>query len=268
MAWSWWNRASTGSAPRTWRAEGIPGALARHAGVPGFDQARLSAAHVLCVGAGGLIGHVAPALARKGVGALTIIDDDDVEPSNLNRQFFHAADVGRNKAEALAGRLLPICTAATRITAVPAAFEAAARGLVVGRADVAVVGVDNDAARLAASRFFRAATTPVVFCAVSADADHGYVLVQAPDGPCPACLMPDVSAGTRPCPGTPAVIDILQAIGALATYAIDACLMARATSWNYRRFSLNRPAEDGAAAIPRRPACPNCGADLEHYQIA
>src|ERR1035437_5715026 len=67
----------------------VEGALDRHQGIPGFDQERYSRAHVICIGAGGLIGGVAPNLARKGIGAITILDHDEVEITNLNRQRFY-----------------------------------------------------------------------------------------------------------------------------------------------------------------------------------
>ena len=48
------------------------------------------------------------------------------------------------------------------------------------------------------------------------------------DGPCIACLFPDMVNDDRyPCPGTPAIADILQALGALAVYAVDTLLMKR-----------------------------------------
>src|SRR5215468_10743613 len=85
----------------------IPGALDRQQRIAGFDQAVYSKSRVLCIGAGGLIGHIAPTLVRKGIGAITILDDDVVEPSNLNRQRFYFKDIGQNKAYALAETSLP-----------------------------------------------------------------------------------------------------------------------------------------------------------------
>src|SRR5712691_4919092 len=85
----------------------IPGAEDRQKKIPGFDQAVYSRGRVLCIGAGGLISHIAPTLVRKGIGAITLLDDDIVEVSNLNRQRFYIEDVGENKALALAGNLLP-----------------------------------------------------------------------------------------------------------------------------------------------------------------
>lgn len=52
-------------------------------------------------GVGGIGSNVAVNLVRSGVGALTLVDFDRVEPSNLNRQFYFADQVGRYKVDAL-----------------------------------------------------------------------------------------------------------------------------------------------------------------------
>ncbi len=71
--------------------------------------ARLAAAHVAVVGLGGVGSWTAEALARCGVGALTLIDLDHVAPSNINRQI-HALDstLGQAKVEAMAQRVREI----------------------------------------------------------------------------------------------------------------------------------------------------------------
>jgi len=235
----------------------IPGALDRHASVPGFDQDRLSSAHVLCVGAGGLISHIAPTLVRKGVGTLTVLDDDEVEVSNLNRQLFYSDDIGKNKALALVKNLQRECTFPTKLRGIAMRLETAIDANVDLACNVAVVGVDNNPARILASRLFRAMGAPTIFCAVSALADHGYVFVQEPDGPCIGCLFPDVANDNRyPCPGTPAMSDVLQIVGALAVYAVDTCLMARPRGWNLRRVYLQDGASDCSAML--RKMCPSC----------
>lgn len=58
-----------------------------------------------------------PYPGSQGIGALTILDDDLVEPSNLNRQRFYPKDLGHNKAHALAENLLPECVHTTLLTA-------------------------------------------------------------------------------------------------------------------------------------------------------
>lgn len=72
-------------------------------------QARLTAAHVIVFGLGGVGSYVAECLARAGVGELTLVDSDTVALSNLNRQL-EALDstVGLPKAEAVARRIRDI----------------------------------------------------------------------------------------------------------------------------------------------------------------
>lgn len=71
---------------------------ARHS--PNVHRA-VKSAHVAVLGLGGLGSNVAVMLARLGVGHLTIIDYDRVEPSNLNRQSYFIDDIGKLKCDAL-----------------------------------------------------------------------------------------------------------------------------------------------------------------------
>ncbi len=69
----------------------------------------LELAHVAVFGLGGVGGHAVEALARSGVGALTLIDGDTVSPSNLNRQLLATrSTIGRQKAEVMRERVLDI----------------------------------------------------------------------------------------------------------------------------------------------------------------
>jgi tRNA A37 threonylcarbamoyladenosine dehydratase len=69
-------------------------------------MARLAAAKVLVVGVGGVGGWCAEALVRSGVGSITLMDDDVVAPSNLNRQCAATSgSVGEVKVEAMKARL-------------------------------------------------------------------------------------------------------------------------------------------------------------------
>ncbi len=82
---------------------------ARHLTLPqiGVDgQSQLKASRVFCVGAGGLGSPALLYLAAAGIGHLSIIDDDNIERSNLQRQILHAdEDVGASKAESAMLRL-------------------------------------------------------------------------------------------------------------------------------------------------------------------
>src|SRR6202040_4353663 len=69
-------------------------------------QRRLKAAHVLCIGAGGLGSPAALYLAAAGVGKIGLVDFDNVDLSNLQRQILHGTkDVGRKKLESARDRL-------------------------------------------------------------------------------------------------------------------------------------------------------------------
>lgn len=75
------------------------------------DQAldKLKSSHVLVFGVGGVGGYVVEALVRGGVGELTVVDDDVVSVSNLNRQIIALnSTVGRAKVEVIAERALDI----------------------------------------------------------------------------------------------------------------------------------------------------------------
>src|SRR5947199_8842902 len=72
-------------------------------------QRRLKAARILCIGAGGLGSPAALYLAAAGVGTIGIVDFDDVDLSNLQRQILHGTkDVGRAKLESARDRLRDI----------------------------------------------------------------------------------------------------------------------------------------------------------------
>lgn len=73
------------------------------------EQSRLARAHVLVAGLGGVGSYCAEALARAGVGRLTLVDHDVVALSNLNRQLpALLSTVGQSKAELMAARIRDI----------------------------------------------------------------------------------------------------------------------------------------------------------------
>jgi hypothetical protein len=121
------------------------------------------------------------------------------------------------------------------------------------------VGVDNNPTRVVASRFFRQAGIPALFTAVSRDANHGHVFVQKPGEACFGCLFPkSVNDENWPCPGTPAVKDILKVVAGICVYAVDSLLMPRLRTWNYKSVYLDGfPGNDWE--VERRKDCELCG---------
>lgn len=136
-------------------------------GVGGPGQAKLKAARVLVVGAGGLGSPLIQYLAAAGVGALGIVDDDRVSLSNLQRQVLHGTpDLHRGKAESAAAaiaRLNPhvaVETHALRLT------EANAEAL-AARYDIVADGSDNFDTRYAVSDACFRAGKPLVTASVN-----------------------------------------------------------------------------------------------------
>ncbi len=85
--------------------------------------ARLKASSVLIVGIGGVGSYAAEAVARAGIGRITLMDGDSVQPSNLNRQLVAlTSTIGRNKAEVMAERIKDI-DPGTEVTALPRFYK-------------------------------------------------------------------------------------------------------------------------------------------------
>jgi tRNA A37 threonylcarbamoyladenosine dehydratase len=106
--------------------------LDRTARLLGLDAVeRLAAAHVVVLGIGGVGTFTAEALARAGVGRLTLVDGERIEETNANRQL-HALDgaFGRLKAEEMAARLARVHPGA-RVEAVPERYDDASASRIV-----------------------------------------------------------------------------------------------------------------------------------------
>ena len=102
--------------------------------------ARLRKLHVAVYGLGGVGGWCAEALLRSGVGRLTLVDDDVVQPSNLNRQCCATAKtLGMKKADAMKARLLEIDPEA-EVTAISERFVP---GMKPVACDVIVDAIDS-----------------------------------------------------------------------------------------------------------------------------
>ncbi len=233
--------------------------------ITGFCQASLTGAAGTLIGAGGLGSEVGEGLCRKAVGRLCIFDHDVVDHTNLNRQHFFPPDIGQNKAISLVRNLAPHCHGGTILEGYPISFEDAVALRLNLSATFVVCGVDNAAARVAVSKYYRRLGTPVIFIAVDLLAECGHVFVQegAPNAPCFGCAFPKSLAAVKaPC-FVPASKDILKAIAGFALYAVDSVLMDRKRNWNFRRIHLAGFAPDVLLNIERNSECPLCGKHQE-----
>ena len=166
----------------------------RHLSLPGFGlegQRRLRAASVLVIGAGGLGAPILNYLAAAGVGSITIIDDDVVEASNLQRQIIHRdADVGRSKVASAADAVhrldpsLEVRTIEGRLTPENALDLFADH-------DVVLDGADNFATRYLSNDAAELTGTPLVWGTIFRFAGQVSTFVPG-HGPMLRDLFPDI----------------------------------------------------------------------------
>ena len=127
---------------------------ARHIVLPqvgGAGQLRLKDARIAIVGAGGIAGGVLPALVGAGIGHLTIVDDDRVELSNLQRQPIYGSDqIGERKAD-LAARFAGKRNPHVKVRAIVDRIDVDNADAILSGHDIVVDGTDNFATRLIVS---------------------------------------------------------------------------------------------------------------------
>jgi molybdopterin/thiamine biosynthesis adenylyltransferase len=160
--------------------------------IGGEGQAKLLAASIAVVGAGGVGCPAIQYLAAAGVGHVRIIDDDVVTLDNLQRQIlFGTEDIGRPKAEAAAAAVARL-NPDVRAEPIRARVGRPSVADLLGGFDLVVDGCDNFATRLPVSDFCTAARIPLVSAAV------GQFQVQVgtwrgwePGRPCYRCFVGD-----------------------------------------------------------------------------
>lgn len=176
---------------------------ARHRVLAGFGddaQRRLAAAHVAVIGAGGLGSPAILALAAAGVGTITVIDDDDVDLSNLQRQVLHGVeDVGRPKV-ASATRAAAALSPDTRVRAVRERLDDDNADRLLADAHIVVDGSDTFETRAVVAAACERLDVPLVWGVVQEF--HAQVTVFWPGapggGPALSDLYPSEQVGTPP----------------------------------------------------------------------
>lgn len=156
-------------------------------------QQTLLDSHVTILGCGGLGSPAAGYLAAMGIGKLTLIDDDRVELSNLQRQIlFETADIGEPKAAAAENRINEINSDTYVRTCFEKLTEANAAELIAD-ADVVIDGSDNFTTRIALHDACARAGKPLIYAAISGFSAQlttfkSYLGVAHP---CLHCFMPE-----------------------------------------------------------------------------
>jgi molybdopterin/thiamine biosynthesis adenylyltransferase/rhodanese-related sulfurtransferase len=225
-------------------------------------QRRLSKAKVLCIGAGGLGSPVALYLAAAGIGKLGLVDFDDVDLSNLQRQILHGTkDVGRKKLDSARDRLSDM-NPNVEIKTHEARFTSANALEIVSDYDVVVDGSDNFPTRYLSNDVCVFAKKPNVYGSVFRFDGQTTVFAPHLGGPCYRCLFPE-----PPPPGSvpncaqagvlgvlPGIVGTIQANEAIKLILgvgeplIGRLLYFDALKMKFREFNLRRD-----------PECPVCG---------
>ncbi len=154
-------------------------------------QQRLLASHALVIGAGGLGSPVALYLATAGVGQITLVDDDTVDLTNLQRQIAHtAARIGQPKVNSAAVAMTEINPDAV-VNTLQIRADAALLDRLVSAADVVIDCCDNFATRQAVNRACVTHAKPLVSgAAIGFDGQISVYDTRDADAPCYACLFP------------------------------------------------------------------------------
>jgi molybdopterin-synthase adenylyltransferase len=233
----------------------------RFGGIGESGQEALLAAHAVIAGCGALGTFHAAALARAGVGRITIIDRDYVESSNLQRQWlFEESDAaeGLPKAAAAARRIAAINSGVDVLPRIADLTPATAEDL-LGGADVIVDGMDNFEARFLINDFAVSRGIPWIYGA--AVGSYGLAMPVIPGKTaCLRCVYPEPPAGVQPTCETAGVLNVI--VSAIASVQVADALKiltgqavtARITTmdlWSGGIRQIDAPARD--------PECPCCG---------
>ena len=230
--------------------------------IGGAGQQRLLESHAVLVGAGGIGAPAIQYLAAAGVGRLTLIDNDDVALSNLQRQVLFATDdIGQPKVEA-AEVAVALLNPEVRVTGRQVRLTADNAAELLAGADVVVDGSDNFATRLAVADAARALRIPLVSAPVGQfDGQLAVFRGWEADKPCYRCLVghdpdrPDMSCADQgvlgALTGMLGSLAAIEAIRAIVPFGADPAgtlLLLDALNFRFRTIGL-----------PKDPGC-GCGA--------
>jgi len=179
-------------------------------------QERLLSARVLVVGLGGLGSPLALYLTAAGIGHLTLVDDDRVEASNLQRQVLHGqADIDRAKTDSAADRLRAL-NPAVELSLIEGRLEGERLDTAVANVDLVVDGTDNLATRYALNEACLQHGKPwVSAAAIRFEAQVTCFDPRRDDSPCYRCLWPDAEELELNCAENGVIAPLVGSIGAL-----------------------------------------------------
>ena len=232
--------------------------------LPAFDvegQQRLLDATVLIVGLGGLGSPVSMYLAAAGVGHLILVDDDEVDLSNLQRQIVHTeATVGISKVES-AARTLAALNHDTKITCITRRIdEVALRELVQQGVDLVIDACDNFSTRFMINRVCVDAHVPLVSgAAIRLEGQVAVFDSRRDNSPCYQCLYRGGDDEQMSCARNGVLAPLVGVIGSMQ--AIEAIKVLSGLGQDLAGRLLLFDAFGSQwreLRLPRDPQCPVC----------
>ena len=224
-------------------------------------QERLWASRVLLVGLGGLGSPIAMYLAASGVGHLVLVDHDEVDLSNLQRQIVHTtASLGEPKVRS-AARTLAGLNPEVRVDGLERALTGGTLRREVAAADVVVEATDNFEARRALNRACIDAGRPLVSGAViRMEGQVAVYRLDRPDGPCYECLHGAVTAPPGTCADSGVLGSVAGIIGTVQATEVVKTLLGIGEDLDGRVLVLDAlRMEWQSIRLRRNPRCPACG---------
>ena len=232
--------------------------------VGGTGQAKLKAARVLVIGAGGLGSPLILYLAAAGVGTLGIVDFDRVSLSNLQRQIAHrTGDVGRPKTRSAADAVAAL-NPETRVEPHPVRLDGTNAAELIAGYDIVADGSDNfdtrflvnDACYLAKKTLVSAAVTEFEgqLSTYKPHAGHDLPCYRClfpgppPPGTAPSCSETGILGAAAGVMGTLQALEVLKEILGLGESLAGRLLIYEALSTRFRTVRMHRD-----------PACALCG---------
>ncbi len=222
-------------------------------------QEKLLASTVLLIGLGGLGAPASMYLAAAGVGHLILVDFDQVELSNLQRQIVHCnADIGRAKVESARDNLLRL-NPEIRISILNKKLTPDELLAQIKQAHVVIEGSDNFETRFAVNKACVSTHTPLVSGAAIRMEGQVSVYLNDGDGPCYHCLYKDEGELDASCSNNGVLAPVVGIIGSIqATEAIKVITGAGKTL-DGRLLLLDAMNMDWRSLkLKKDPACPVC----------
>ncbi len=222
-------------------------------------QQKLLNSHVLIVGLGGLGSPAALYLAGAGIGKLTLVDDDDVHLSNLQRQIlFTTDDIAHPKAQAAKLRLAQL-NPGSKLIVLQQRLTGDVLKNAVAHADVVLDCTDNMATRQEINAACVALNTPLI--SASAVGFGGQLMVLTPpwEQGCYRCLWPDDVEPERNCRTAGIVGPVVGVMGTLQALEAIKLLSGIETPSGELRLFDGKTSQWRSLALRRASGCQVCG---------